>query len=535
MDAQTRVHLEQVRPDQPTMVTRTIEPERARVREARPWVVATAEIVKPTMTTCIAHRPRQLVDLTLKHKCASCGRFRSSNYQKNHPIAPGKIPKASICTRCIRKRTASEESSDSHGKSRNKTEHYRLRRRWTASSGERISEFERGRPRQANHAVRTYSSRRPSWDEKPRTIVSFDGARSRMRTSEYSPGSQRVRVVRRIKYVDRQGRSLSRSRSRSRSMSRRRYGRRSRYDDTSSSENDHVRVRVRRVLPRSRSRSVLYRRPLRIVRSRDTSSFDDDYEHIPRHVKRVVDLEDDCASVRSTVRRSSQSMLVEPGTTYVASPVGNFGLESHHDESPVEVRSYTERVERPPSRTVRIVQVSPETQDAFRRGRFTETRESQRVFYEPRPPPIITRQVVEPAVQTITETKIGEPRSAPVLETHVINHRECPSPSISETHIVERRGRSRTPVIERRIIERRGRSPSQVYEKNIETRSRSRPAVMERDCTETSIQSASSLYETPRRSERRRRVKVAGRYPSMDSSDEYAPPGMPLLQPAAFA
>ena len=533
MGRPNRARIEQERPDKPTMLTRTIEPERVLVRETRLSEPAIAEVIQPTTTTYITRGPHQVTDATLKHKCISCGQFRSPSYQKNHPLAPGELPKPKLCSSCAKKRTSCNRS-DNQGKSRDRIEHYRLRRRWTSSTGDRVSEFEKGRPlHSARKADGDRNSRRSSLDTKPQIVVSYDGARSRRRTSEYSPERRRVRLVRRIKYVDGRGRSLSRSRSRSRSMSRRHYRRRSRHDETSSSDDHRVRIRVRRIPLRSRSRSVVSRRPLRIVRSRDTSSFDDDYEHIPRHVEKVVELDDDRAGIRSTIRRQSQSMIVEPGTTYAASPIGPFGVDSYQSERPVEVTSYTERVERPPSRTVRIVQVSPEMQDNFHRRRISETVGGQSVYYEPRPPPIITRQIVEPAVQSITQTKIVETGAAPITETHMIDRGERSSPSISETHVVERRGRSRTPVTERHIIERRARSPSHLCGRRVETRSRSRPTVVERDFVESSARSTSSVYETPYRRERRRRVR--GRYPSTDSSEEYTPPGISLIYQSTLA
>jgi len=537
MEIPSWLEVEQLRPDYPVMVRRMSEPGRVLGQQSRDPSPAFAEIVRPTRTRYITRRPCRITEPTLRHTCASCGKFRSSSYEHRHPLAKGETPKPTMCEKCISKQTSSEESADSHRGSRKKKDYYRLRRRWTASTGDRISEFERGRPRHlASKRSRMHNSRRLSSDEEPRVSITYDGARSRRTTSEYSPEGRKVRVIRRIQYVDSQGRqsSRSRSRSRSRSVSRRRYKRIIGFE-TASSEESGMRVRIRRVPSRSRSRS---RRPLRIVRSRDTSSIDDDYEHIytptevrrPNQVGRVIEVEDDRASFRSGVHRRPASMIVEPGTTYAATQV-DADLKSHYGD-PVEIVSISERMERPPSRSVRIVQVSPETQDSICRNRISETVDSQRVFYEPRPPPIITRQTVEPAFQTVTETNIVEPRAAPITETHTIDRRKCRSGPVSETHIVERRGRSRTPVTERRVVERRDRSPSRVYQRHVETRSRSRsrPVMSERDFR---TQSPSSVYgrhtmeSEPSRRERRHRVKTAGHHRLTDSSDEYSPQGMP--------
>ena len=539
VDAPSHLKAEQVRPDYPTMVTRISEPGRMLVRDARMSEPAFAEIVRPTTSTYVTRYPREYTETTMRHACVSCGEFRSPSYQERHPLAPGDIPNPHTCRKCSTEETSSEDSTESYERSRKGVEHYHLCRRWTASTGDRISEFKSGRPSNLATGRRRYHSpRRSSRDGQPRAIISYDGSRSRRGTSEYSPEGRRVRVVRRIKYVDDRGRPIFRSRSRSRSLSRQHYRRSDSFEQSSSSADD--RVRILRVPSRSRSRSVSYGGPLTSVRSRPAFSFGDDYEHVstsieerePRRVERVVEIEDDRASIRPEIRRNTESMIVEPGTTYAASRAGNFDLESHHVERPLEVRSYTERVEDPPSRSVRIVRVSPEFQDSFRRERVHESIETPRVIYESRPPPIITRQVVEPAVHSVTETMFTEPRGAPVTETHIIDRRDRPSPPVTETHIVERKGRSSTPVRERYITERRARSPSHIYEKHVGTRSESRPAVIERDILERRTETSSPMYErhvmetsTPRRHERRRRVRISDRCGSIDSSDEYSPAG----------
>lgn len=535
MEIPSRLEVEQLRPDYPVMVRRVSEPGRVLGQQSRDPSPAFAEIVRPTRTRNITRRTRRITESTLRHACVSCSKFRSSSYEHRHPLAKGETPRRNMCEKCISKLTSSEGSADS----RKKKDYYRLRRRWTASTGDRISEFERGRPRHlASKQSRTHHSRRLSSDEEPRVSIAYDGARSRRTTSEYSPEGRKVRVIRRMRYVDSHGRPLSRSRSRSRSrsssVSRRSYKRIVGFKSASSEESG-MRVRIERVPSRSRSRS---RRPLRMVRLRDTSSTDDDYEHIytptevrrPNQVGRVIEVEDDRASFRSGERHQPASMIVEPGTTYAATQVDT-DLKSHYSD-PVEIRSISGRLERPPSRSVRIVQVSPEIQDFFHRNRISGTIDSPRVVYEPRPPPIITRQTAEPAVHTVTESNIIEPRAAPITETHIMNRREGRSGPVSETHIVESRGRSRTPVTERHVSERRNRSPSRVYQRHVETRSRprSRPVMSERD---SRTESPSSVYGrratesgTIRR-ERRRRVKTVGDNQSTDSSEEYSPQGMP--------
>ena len=543
-DVPSRLEIEQLRPDLPAMVTRTREPDRVPLRDTRFPEPAFAEVVQPTMTTrYVARRPFPLEKVAARHACVSCGKFRSPGYEHRHPLAPGEIPKSSICKKCKGKETSSEESSDGRRKSRDGVKYYRLRRRWTASTGDRISEFERGRPRHlAGRRYGSHNSKRPSQHASPRVTITYDGASSRRATSEYSsPERREPRVVRRRRYVDDHGGTMSRSRSRSRSLSRRLSTRDESTEEPSSSEDDGVGIRFRHVPSRSISRSSTYRRPLVRVRSRDPSGLDSDYEHVytttekrvPRHVQRVVEVEDDLARVQPAVRRQSESMIVELGTTYAASRGGDFGLDSPCREHSAEVRSYSKRFEGPPSRSVRVVQVSPNMQDAFRHDKVREIIETPRVIYEPRPPPIITRQVVEPEVRSVTETTITEPRATPVTETHIFDRQERPSTPISETHIIERRGRPPTPVRERHVVEGRGRAPSRIYERHVETSSGSQPTVVESSVIETRTGTPSPVYEKhiteTRRREGRRRVRVTGRGRSMDSSDEYSPPGEATL------
>lgn len=66
--------------------------------------------------------PRYPTQDDLKYKCAICGRFRSTRYHYEHPLAPGQLPGTTICRRCRNTETDSEdeatESDDSHGSTR---------------------------------------------------------------------------------------------------------------------------------------------------------------------------------------------------------------------------------------------------------------------------------------------------------------------------------------------------------------------------------------------------------------------------------
>lgn len=48
----------------------------------------------------------------LKYKCSICSRYRSPNYHYRHPIPPGELPKPTVCRKCRKEATDSEESDE---------------------------------------------------------------------------------------------------------------------------------------------------------------------------------------------------------------------------------------------------------------------------------------------------------------------------------------------------------------------------------------------------------------------------------------
>ena len=67
-----------------------------------------------------------------RHKCSSCGKFRSPSYNLRHPLVVGKVPEPSICRKCINERTSSERSNandESYHRKRDRRRKYRERRK----------------------------------------------------------------------------------------------------------------------------------------------------------------------------------------------------------------------------------------------------------------------------------------------------------------------------------------------------------------------------------------------------------------------
>lgn len=79
--------------------------------------------IQPFSNTHLTHTPNfgqamtglaPLPKQSLKHKCNVCGRLRSARYQRKHPISHGQLPDLTICRKCLKKASNSEdESTDS--------------------------------------------------------------------------------------------------------------------------------------------------------------------------------------------------------------------------------------------------------------------------------------------------------------------------------------------------------------------------------------------------------------------------------------
>ena len=123
-----------------------------------------------TTTTQAAKGDSQRQETGLRHFCKSCGKYRSPGYHSRHPFRPGDIPSSSICRRCVKKYTSSEESDRGERPQRNKKANARrirpLRREWIGdsdtantaiSSKEQIRVIRRVRPISDEYHPRTNS------------------------------------------------------------------------------------------------------------------------------------------------------------------------------------------------------------------------------------------------------------------------------------------------------------------------------------------------------------------------------------------
>lgn len=160
-----------------------------------------------TSTTTTTHHEPFSTQSPSKYTCASCGRFRSARYHYRHPLAQGETPRSTLCRRCVRQHTSSEEYEDRERARRKKWKQYeRYRRRhrrsesseeWSSSSSQ--EERRRRRPRYrssrsirrsvrsgSGNSTRVYIVRRPAERQEQ---TSSDDIRivRRYRSSEESP------------------------------------------------------------------------------------------------------------------------------------------------------------------------------------------------------------------------------------------------------------------------------------------------------------------------------------------------------------
>lgn len=102
----------------------------------------------------------KIQSLVILPTCAHCGKIRSPNYQRRHPLAPNQIPKVRFCRNCARKETSSEGSDDD-----NKKSWRRHRRRHLRPLGRETWAEYLGLTDKSYHPIVHTSRRRPS--QKP--------------------------------------------------------------------------------------------------------------------------------------------------------------------------------------------------------------------------------------------------------------------------------------------------------------------------------------------------------------------------------
>ena len=174
---------------------------------------ATPQVESTTLQAAKGDSQRQ--ETVFRHFCSSCGRYRSPGYHSRHPFRPDDIPGSSICRRCVKKYTSSEESDRGElSQRKNKVNTRRIRRfrkKWSgdsdtantaSSSKEQIRNLRRVRPISDESHPRTDSQLSSSG------VVQFRGfARMDVGTTHQENHSERM-INRPWDFSDRRGAGL---------------------------------------------------------------------------------------------------------------------------------------------------------------------------------------------------------------------------------------------------------------------------------------------------------------------------------------
>lgn len=333
-------------------------------------LVEAPDHVSETISTKVVTRNDDNNGATSRHTCGSCGKYRSINYQSRHPLAPGEVSQLSFCTRCIKEYTSSEDDHD-EGRLRRRSHHrekYHKKRRHgkrrrvrtdsteenqrSSSSREDIHVVRRSR-RISRSPRRSYRSRSSSSSRFSPSYRPVGLLKGRPRSSD-----ERIKVIERTRYVDHLARPLPRSRSRE-AISRQS----SRYErllDQQSSEHDRARTYP----------SPELRRPLSPYRAIEYSYDDDHHEEhtirpVPRRRSRSVLARHvmPCGLQREEYVRS----IPEPYPEHVIRDDRfggrSYGYDPNFDEAP-----------HPPSRSVRVIRVTEDSDDQLRRHEWDRGR-----------------------------------------------------------------------------------------------------------------------------------------------------------------
>ena len=357
---------------QPTVVT-----EQAVTRYpgqlAQPLVEA-PDHVSETISTEVVTRNDNGKEVTGKHTCGSCGKYRSPNYQSRHPLAPGEVPRPSFCRRCIKEHTSSEDSQDD-GHQRRRSHHrdkYHKKRRHgrrhrirtdsteenqrTSSSQDKIHVIQRSHsisrsPRRSHRSrsqSRSSSSSHFSTSYRPIRLLKEKPRRS----------DERVKVIERTRYVDRLAQPLPRSRSRE-AISRH-YSRHERLLDQQRSKHDPPRT-----YPSSEPQ-----RPLSPYREIEYGYDDDHHEEdtirpIPRRHSRSVLARH--VMPYSLQREEHVRSIPEPYPEHVVRDETYAGRSYDYDPN-------FNKAPHPPSRSVRVIRIREDLDDQLRRHEWERGR-----------------------------------------------------------------------------------------------------------------------------------------------------------------
>ncbi|KAL2037698.1 hypothetical protein N7G274_009643 [Stereocaulon virgatum] len=248
---------------------------------------------------------------SVRQTCGSCGKFRSPTWQASHPLAPGASSSSSICRKCRRKYTSSEESVPRRRSRRRHRHHshhhsHHYSHRHTDSTDDSYTSREYVRPARRYRSrsrdyVRPETTKSRSREGVRIVIANQSGDRVSSdrvipkREATTSSSVDGVRIIRRIEVIDAPRRLRCRSRLRSSGVSYTEDG--GRYIDDLTRPRCHSR-------PRSLSRTYVEDIGARRCRSRARS---------PSHVAFVDDIDDPVVVTRPRSRLSRRQAIYFDG------------------------------------------------------------------------------------------------------------------------------------------------------------------------------------------------------------------------------
>ncbi|KAL9637863.1 MAG: hypothetical protein Q9204_001710 [Flavoplaca sp. TL-2023a] len=231
-----------------------------------------------------------------KYCCASCGKFRSARYHYRHPLASGETPRPTLCRKCVKQHTSSEEFDDME-RARWKRRHRESRRpKQRSYSSEEWSSSSSHEERRRHHRYRSSDeSRRHGRSDQSSsgcTTKIYIIRRAEARREQPSNSSEQVRITRRARTDVDRPRPILRTRHR--------YGP---YDGHYSHEEYREDVEVDDddyFQPRGRSRSRIF------GRQSHEGSYEDEYVRVSTSTRsRPLSLFDRLTGSRSRSRQSS--------------------------------------------------------------------------------------------------------------------------------------------------------------------------------------------------------------------------------------
>lgn len=156
-----------------------------------------------TTTTTTMHQEPQPQYASTKHTCAACGKFRSARYHYRHPLAPGETPRPTLCRKCVKQHTSSEEFNEIEQARWRKSERQaRKQQHHRIYSSDEWSNSSSHEERRRQHRYRSLSDAR----SRRRTLRSSSAANTKVYIIRRPEARQRpwrssegVRFIRRVR------------------------------------------------------------------------------------------------------------------------------------------------------------------------------------------------------------------------------------------------------------------------------------------------------------------------------------------------